>query len=213
MTAEKQSRGPLNWAEIDVLLQRLEDQFATQQILQSRFLDLCGEQGQKLNPIALREELPPLKAKKASTELLDSQDSATTATLDETWWPTGLAEPTAMVPQTGWRCISMRFAHAKTLGISVCGMTAEKSVHIVEMIARRQEAERDFRPVFLTDSLDFSIFIPYGFAVEYVPPKPRRDHTRRQSDWETYLNSRREFIVRKWNLQEIIQFGPVAFGE
>ena len=212
MTSENDARDSFNWAEIDVLLQRLEDQFATQQILQSRFLDLCGEQGQKLSPVALREQLPPLRAKKAAKELIDNQDSTPTI-LDESWWPTGLAEPTAMVPQTGWRCISMRFEHAKALGISVCGMSAEKSLHIVEMIAKRQEAERDFRPVFLTDSLDFSILIPYGFAIEYLPPKQQRDHTRRPADWKNYLNSRREFIIRKWNLQEIIQFGPVAFGE
>ncbi len=213
MNADEQLRKSLHWGEIDGLLQRLEDQFATQQILQRRYLSLVGEQEQKLDPITLSEPLPPLKAAKPSKEFVDHPAIDSNTSLDETWWPTGLAEPDPMVPQTGWRSISMRFAHAKGLGISICGMSADKSQHLVEMIARRQELERDFRPVFLTDSLDFSMFLPFGFVVEYLPPKPRREHTRHQSAWKAYVSARRDFIVRKWNLQEIIQFGPKPFGE
>ena len=199
--------------EASELRERLEDQFSTQQILHRRFIELLNQEGLSIKPILITEKIKPLTDRSKHGRKESDQFEPSAPQHSEQWWPTGESEPSPQVPHTGWANYSMRPSDAKALGISICGLSRKKKRHIVEMIALRQKADRDFRPVFLTDSADFTVFVPFGFAVEYIQPPSKRHHTRSRRDWERYVSERRDFVVRKWGLQEIIQFGPVPFGK
>lgn len=194
------------------LRERIEDQFIAHQILQRRFVELLREQGVNIKPILITDQIPRLLHQPGVGNLETERFEAAPRSYGESWWPTGNPELLPLAPQTGWSSYSMRPTHAKALGISVCGMSKKKKQHIVEMIARRQNADKDFRPVFLTDSTDLTIFIPFGFVAEYIPSTPARNHTRTDPEWAQYISERRDSVIRKWELQEIIQFGPVPFG-
>ena len=194
--------------EVNELRQRVEDQFHTQQTLQRRFILFFEEQGIDVKPTVIDEAVPPLIGRPRKCEPLCAGIKHQANALGEQWWPTGRTEPQPLIPQTGWSNYTMRPKSTKALGISTCGMSRKKRRHIVEMIARRQARDRDFRPVFLTDSLDFSVLISFGFTVEYMRPKPETP----SSAWTRYATARHEFVIQKWGLQEIIQFGPTPFG-
>ena len=198
--------------EASDLRERVEDQFNTHQILQRRFVELLKEQGVNVKPVLLTEIMPRLLDQPSANDPETKRFEGAPRSHGENWWPTGNPELLPLAPQTGWSSYSMRPNHAKALGISVCGMSRRKKQHIVEMIARRQNADKDFRPVFLTDSTDLSIFIPFGFVAEYIPSMPERNHTRTDPEWVQYIAERRDSVIQNWELQEIIQFGPVPFG-
>jgi len=198
--------------EASDLRERVEDQFNTHQILQRRFVELLKEHGVKIKPVLISDRIPRLLDQSNGSHLEAGRFEAAPKSNGESWWPTDAPDLLPLTPQTGWSSYSMRPIHAKALGISVCGMSKKKKQHIVEMIARRQNADKDFRPVFLTDSTDLTIFIPFGFVAEYIPPTPERNHTRADPEWTRYVAERRDSVIRKWEIQEIIQFGPVPFG-
>ncbi|HLB79991.1 MAG TPA: hypothetical protein VJJ77_05765, partial [Dongiaceae bacterium] len=97
------------------------------------------------------------------------------------------------------------------LGIAVCGLGRIEREAVVDLIDRQQRSSRDFIPVFLTDSTDFEPFRSRGYVFEYLPPPPRR-RLRGTASWREYAAERLELLRRKWNIAQVVTFGPHEFA-
>lgn len=82
---------------------------------------------------------------------------------------------------------------------------------IVEMLEKKQQHNRDFIPVFLTDSMEFDIFRSRGFAFEYLP-SPGARMVNGTVPWSVYAHKRLQLLMQKWNLARVITFGSDEFG-
>ena len=116
-------------------------------------------------------------------------------------WPTGPARPERPLrAHAGDDCASSADAIAETVGVSVLGLRGADLEHVVAEVAREQAANRDFKPVFLTDSPDFSSFVSRGYSFEYL------------SSFREYLTpagesgraERRDAIAEKWGLARFV---------
>ena len=203
-------------AETAELRERIESQFREREILEKRIDALTKGAGIVAKIVTIADTFPRqlsgdgMGAQATSHPLFKPSEPPRTP---EPWWPTSEREPASLVPNAGWACFSLNGKSTKVLGISVCGFKEEKLSGIVDMIAARQRIARDFKPVFLTDSLQFCLFRRYNYVFEYFPHPDKRNGPRSAEDWRTYAAARRDFVMKKWNITEVIQFGPRAFGE
>lgn len=116
-------------------------------------------------------------------------------------WPAGPLRPSQPLrAHAGDECASSADAIRETVGVSVMGLRGADLEQVVAEVARDQAAGRDFKPVFLTDSPDFSSFVSQGYSFEYL------------SNFRGYLqlasegsqSARREAIATKWGISRFI---------
>ena len=83
------------------------------------------------------------------------------------------------------------------------GTDRERIAEAVVRVEERQLRDRDFIPVFITDTTAFEIFRLRGHAFEHIPPfiaaAPRNRRAERR-----YYRRRLELIRAKWSLREIV---------
>ena len=127
-----------------------------------------------------------------------SQHPRRTAPAHDASWPTGPRRPDQpLVAHPGDECASSAGDMTETVGISVLGLRGADLEGAVAEIAWEQAKNRDFRPVFLTDSPEFSSFTSRGYCFEYL------------SGFRGYLQSgdqseRRDAIAAKWGIARLI---------
>jgi hypothetical protein len=132
---------------------------------------------------------------------------------DPAWWPAERKIERALIPTPGLPCFGIGGQTDRVVGISVCGFTRDELSQVIDMIAEQQMRQRDFIPLFLTDSTDFDLFRRYNFVFEYFPSAERRQPTIGAEEWRGYAARRRQMLSRKWGLAHVITFGPRAFGQ
>ena len=116
-------------------------------------------------------------------------------------WPAGpLRSDQPLRAHAGDECASSADAIADIVGISVLGLRGNSLEQVVAEVAREQAANRDFRPVFVTDSPDFSSFVSRGYSFEYV--SGFRDYL--QPAGNSGHTDRREAIAAKWGISRFI---------
>lgn len=112
-------------------------------------------------------------------------------------WPGGPLRPDQPLrAHSGDECASSADAITDTVGVSVLGLRGHSLEKVVAEVAREQASSRDFKPVFLTDSPDFSSFVSRGYSYEYI------------SSFREYLTpagdsghaERRDSIAAKWGV-------------
>jgi hypothetical protein len=128
------------------------------------------------------------------------------------WWPTLGRPKRPLVPNAGWRNATLQARAEKVIGVSVCGLGRSELEQAVALVAAQQAAQRDFIPVFLTDSTDFDVFREHGYVFEYLPAHGERAACADVKAWDDYAAERRALIEKKWGLDRIISFGPREFG-
>jgi hypothetical protein len=127
-------------------------------------------------------------------------------------WPTARAEARVLQPTPGLANLTLTGQDLAVVGFSVCGFDPIELERIVEMVAAKQAADRNFIPVFLTDVMAADIFRRRRYAFEYFPgPDARRLPGTRA--WEDYARERLALIKRKYGLTRIIRFGKRGFCE
>ena len=132
---------------------------------------------------------------------------------DSAIWPRERhSRPPALRPTPGRSNPTLASEDIRVVGFSVCGLSAAVIAHIVSMIADLQDTKRDFIPVFLTDSLETSVFGECGFVFEYLPGQGPLRRLQGTSSWEDFAASRLELLRAKYGLSDVISFGPVKFG-
>lgn len=116
-------------------------------------------------------------------------------------WPSAPLRPERPLrAHAGDECASSADAIADTVGVSVLGLRGADLERVVAEVAREQAANRDFKPVFLTDSPDFSSFVSRGYSFEYL------------SNFREYLApagdgnraTRRDAIAAKWGIVRFV---------
>ena len=138
--------------------------------------------------------------------------SARELRLEDEWWPSHEVPGTPMVPTAGWRNYTLQRKAPKVIGISVCGLSQAQLESAVSSIAAAQSQQRDFVPVFLTDSKHFDVFRRHGFVWGYLPGPDCRARYGGSMSWTEYARSRRELLKRKWGLDKIVVIGRSEFG-
>lgn len=122
-------------------------------------------------------------------------------------WPTGATPANPLIPNCGFASYASGRDRIAATGISVCGLDEQSVEHIAGMVEERLRRVRNFRPVFLMDITRTAIFRRRGFAYEYLAPCDERE--KRHAARLAAFNGRRvEFIMRKWDISGIINFGP-----
>jgi len=132
---------------------------------------------------------------------------------DPAWWPAERKIERALIPTPGLPCFGIGGRVDKVVGISVCGFQRTELTQVIDMIAAQQARQRDFIPLFLTDSTDFDLFRRYNFVFEYFPAPDRRLNSIGAEEWQSYSTRRRQLLARKWGLSHVITFGPRSFGQ
>jgi hypothetical protein len=126
------------------------------------------------------------------------------------WWPLEEPEARPLLPNVGWSLYATAANVTDVIGFSVCGLEPAALAETIELIASVQREKRNFVPLILTDSADFAVFRRHGFTAEYLPSAPPAGVP--LARWREYVAARRAFLMRKWRLPRIVEFGPVAFG-
>ena len=93
-------------------------------------------------------------------------------------------------------------AISETVGVSVLGLRGQDLESVVANVAAEQARSRDFKPVFLTDSPDFSSFVSRGYSFEYI--SSFRDYLRPAGD--TLPAERRQAIEAKWGISRVVDY-------
>ena len=129
----------------------------------------------------------------------------------EEFWPTGVVPANPLIPNCGFASYASGRDEIGATGIAVCGLDEQSVEHIVGMVEERLRRVRNFRPVFLMDITKTEIFRRRGFAYEYLAPCDEKE--KRQAGRLAAFNGRRvEFLMRKWGMSGIINFGPKAIN-
>jgi glycosyltransferase involved in cell wall biosynthesis len=86
------------------------------------------------------------------------------------WWPVSRLPETPMQPSPGFDCFSLGTEGLASVAVNLLGLRGADLDHAVALIAAEQAQSRAFKPVFLTDSLDFGPMVQRGLVAEQVAP-------------------------------------------
>jgi hypothetical protein len=106
---------------------------------------------------------------------------------------------------------SLKGKECALVGCSVAGLQRDVLAKVIERIERQQRRQGSHIPLFLTDSTDFDLFRARGYVFEYFPGPEKLTACEGAEPWPVYTRRRFELIKKKWNLTNIVQFGPEAF--
>jgi len=105
-------------------------------------------------------------------------------------------------PNPGWKCLSAQHAPVR-LGFLLFGMEHDRIEQIVQKVEQRQLRQRDFIPIFVTDSTDFGPFRTRGYVFEHIPAAIVQSPGNRRAE-RRYLRRRLELIKSKWGIGELV---------
>ena len=193
--------------EIQMLRQELELARSRLEIA-DRQLDAAAPDGETgVRRVAITEVCRPAQKGSGASPIKRRSDP------DPEIWPRqNRIAPPSMRPTPGKANPTLESEDLRVVGFSVCGLGAAATAQIVSRIAGLQTENRDFIPVFLTDSLDSSIFREQGFVFEYIPGPGARRRLEGRYAWKHYASARLELLREKYGLCDVITFGPVSFG-
>ena len=197
------SISPALMKEVRSLRERVESQNCHIATLERQLRTLLGATG--LGPVSVQAHAP------AVARCWRAKPAPRMPAPDRAFWPTPNDEARPLAPAPGLRAYALKGTPLKAIGISVCGFSRGEIQSIVDFIEQHQSRDRQFVPVFLTDSIDANIFRCRGFVFEYLPP-PDRVRLRGSKSWADYAAERRRLLARKWGMADIITFGEVEFG-
>ena len=89
------------------------------------------------------------------------------------------------------------------MGFLLFDMDGPGMEEAVSKVEERQLRERDFIPVFVTDTGDFGVFRSRGYVFEYIPPSIANASSNQRTK-RRILKDRLELIKAKWNLSDIV---------
>jgi len=190
--------------EMRGLRERVESQNCHIATLERQLRTLLGTTG--LGPVSVQAHAPT-----ASVRVWRAKPAPRMPAPDRAFWPTPDDEGRPLAPAPGLRAYALKGTPLKVIGISVCGFSRPEIEPIVEFIEQHQSRDRQFVPVFLTDTTDANVFRRRGFVFEYLPP-PERVRLRGRKSWADYAAERRRLLALKWGMADIITFGEVEFG-
>ena len=118
------------------------------------------------------------------------------------WFPTFENGIAPLDPSPGLRCLTAVRAPIR-MGFLLFDMDGPGMEEAVSKVEERQLRERDFIPVFVTDTGDFRVFRSRGYVFEYIPPSIANASSNQRTK-RRILKDRLELIMAKWNLSDIV---------
>jgi hypothetical protein len=125
-------------------------------------------------------------------------------------WPRYAEEPAPLQPNAGWLNSGLRMGQLPVVGYAVCGLTEPALRAAVAMVERTQRTQRNFVPLFLTDTMQFDVFRRHGYVFEYIPAPEMWTRIAGAEQWESRIIRRLGEIKQKWGLMNIVQIGPTG---
>lgn len=105
-------------------------------------------------------------------------------------------------PSPGLRCLTAVRAPIR-MGFLLFDMDGPGMEEAVSKVEERQLRERDFIPVFVTDTGNFGVFRSRGYVFEYIPPSIANASSNQRTK-RRILKDRLDLIKAKWNLSDIV---------
>lgn len=190
-------------AELKQLRESLENAHRRLEVMQAHLLMLSKDKGLQPEIVEIFDVFGPAKGRHAGPAERQPR-------LPEAAWPAARPEPHALQPTPGLANLTLTGYGLPAVGFSVCGFTREELARIVELVANKQSADRNFIPVFLTDVMAADVFRRHRYVFEYFPgPGALRPAGTRS--WDDYARRRLSLIKRKYALTQIISFGKQPF--
>ena len=100
-------------------------------------------------PVDLPRPVPPIKA--------------------HGWWPVRVEPDHALQPPPGGAHLTDALTTLEVLAFDVMGLRGADLVWAVDKVAADQGGARRFKPLFLTDAVDFGAIYRRGFVAEFFP--------------------------------------------
>lgn len=114
----------------------------------------------KVAYVEIAPQLPPAS--------ITQQPRRVPRTTDPSWPAAPVRPDEPLRAHSGDEAVSSINAAAETVGVTVFGLKGQNLENVVASVAAEQARTRDFRPVFLTESPDFSPFVSRGYSFEYI---------------------------------------------
>jgi hypothetical protein len=185
-------------SENAALRERAEISFRRIEELQ-RILDGIPEEQVPRARLVTRVHLP--KRRRRGGRPSDGQSART----PPAWASEGPARPLSVAP--GLPNLSLQSGGVPNVLVSVCGFDDDALRAVIDTVLERQTFQRDFAPIFITDSLSFHLFRRYGFAFEYFPLRPERQAVGGTRSWAEYADARLALLMRKYGVSRVLTFG------
>ncbi len=190
-------------AELNQLRESLENAHRRLEVMQERLQALSRERGSQARLVEIFDVFGPAGSGSV-------RPAPRRARLPEAVWPSARPEGHMLHPTPGLANLTLTGRGLPAVGFSVCGFGREDLARIVELVANKQAADRNFIPVFLTDVMAADVFRRHRYVFEYFPgPDERRPPG--TEPWVGYARRRLSLIKRKYALTQIISFGKRAF--
>ena len=190
-------------AELNQLRESLENAHRRLQMAQGQLRRLSHERGAEPRVVEVSGVFGPVRVRSHTP-------AATLPRLPESVWPLSRPEARVLQPTPGLANLTLTGLGLPAVGFSVCGFPREGLAHIVDLVADKQAADRNFIPVFLTDVMAAEVFRRHRYAFEYFPA-PAARHPAGAGGWDDYARRRLSLIKRKYALTQIISFGKQPF--
>jgi hypothetical protein len=202
MTAPTPSAAALH-AELNQLREAVENAYQRNRRLESIMRELLGEASAAVTVSVFDVFAPKQRPPIALPERRRRQH--------ESFWPTARSTPHGLRPTPGDANLTLAKLGLPNVGISVCGLAEGTLRRILEVMAAKLSADRNFIPVFLTDSVAPELFRQHRFAFEYFPMAAGSRILAGCYRWEDYAAEREALLRRKYSIETIIRFGPTGF--
>ena len=120
------------------------------------------------------------------------------------WWPTSRLPEAPMQPPPGFECFSAGTGFRPAIAINMVGLRGRDLDHAVALIGEEQAHSGAFKPVILTDGLDFGPMVRRGYVVEHLQSCDLvGDNT------EGIRPSIRSFLEQKWGFVRFVDMRSV----
>jgi hypothetical protein len=190
-------------AELQQLRESMENAYRRLGLMQRRVRALSGHDGQGPTVVEIFEVVAPKSREIAAPPAIPSRVSGSA-------WPLSRVEGRPLRPTPGLANLTLTGRDLPAVGFSVCGFAREDLARLVDLVANKQAADRNFVPVFLTDTMAADIFRHHRYVFEYFPSEPDR-RLQGCEPWADYARRRLALIKRKYALTQIVAFGKQPF--
>jgi hypothetical protein len=132
-------------------------------------------------------------------------NTRTAREIDPALWPVRRHPTNPLWPNAGFANYSVDRSHIIVIGFAVFGLNDDALEESVKRVEDNQRQNRDFLPLFLSDSACVSVFRKRGFTYEYFP---RHRFTRvNERSLRDYALVRLALVQKKWGVTGFVVLG------
>ncbi len=120
---------------------------------------------------------------------------------NDPWWPIAPVPARAMLPPPGYCNFGTKTERAAVVACQVLGLRNRDLEAAVAAVVEELRGPGEFKPVFLTDSLDLGPIVREGFVAEFISPADWRDTATQDAEMP---RQRLDALREKWGFSRIV---------